>query len=223
VPDLAVRGLILETERMLGVVFGMARAGLDGGARGRAETPRLLEGVLALGRVIRDFIARLQGDSLPRKVADAVPDILRAIQHLEDAARLAAALDGPGAAPPGGVADAHWRALRTTLQECVRVDPETPGDGADAGPDAEARLRALAEAREDAYQALKRELLAAATTGAIGIAQMESALARAQTMRQCADHAVKARLRLIHARQRAAGETPAISPEHEAPLLNGAA
>lgn len=189
-PALALRALVLETERLAREVFGLVSARLTGPAAEQvsaAAPPPDPEGLLRLGQVIRDTVERLGATSLPPEVAEAIPDILRAVQHLDTLAHAAGRL---GAAPPqaGPDIDAEWHRLIAAVSALLALPP---GRSAPEGSAA-----ALAATCEAAYQRMKAALLAAAASGRLGVHAMERALEQAQRVRRCGDVAFKAHRRL---------------------------
>ena len=210
VPDLALRGLVLEVRRMTDIAFALARDEiahpLEAETSPRVADPRR-DGVLALGRETRDFIGRLDAGALPEVVVEALPHVLRAAQHVEDIAELSEAAGYALSSDAHGPAGADWEILRravlTVLNPPEEAEPEAPG----SAQAAEARDQA-----EDAYQAVKRDLLRAAASGALSLAAMEADLTRAQTLRNVADIAMKTRLRLDALADKGSGRAPQIAP-----------
>ncbi len=183
VPALALRGLVLEVERMRDAAFAMVAR-----RRGAKETGAVDEGQLQpLGREIRSFIGKMSAGPLPDAVADALPDVIRAVQHLEEIERLSLGLR----TPPSGViaASASWAGLRQALSDSL----EGPGEDA---PEPELACTRLIEEAERAYQQVKTDLLRATVRGAVPVGELDDALDLADTYRRCAELAAKTHRRL---------------------------
>lgn len=178
-PSLALEGLVLETARMEALALGLARRRLLGAVpAARNESA----GLLALGEAIRSHLGLLGREALSAPVADALPHVLRCIQHLESLARDSAVL------PPPDRGDA-------ALREAVRAGLDRAAEGG---------IAVRAGAVEEAYQTAKARLLRDAANGRITIHALDSALADAQTLRGCGMAALKAQRRLQSARAAAA-------------------
>lgn len=202
VPELAVRALGREVARMMAVAASIASPG--GGGLAEAETRA--RAVASLGREIRDFVARLQAQSLPEAVVHALPNLLRAVQHAEAVAADAARLhEADAAARHAGGAD--LAVLERAMGEALRSG------------DPQAALSAASNA-EAAYQAVKQRLLAGAADGTVPVASMDAALLHAQRLRLIAAGVAKGRRRLAAARS---GEAPETEEEGEECVGTGAA
>ncbi|MDO8899749.1 MAG: Na/Pi symporter, partial [Phenylobacterium sp.] len=183
VPALALRGLVLEVERMREAAFEMVahrrRVGLSGAA---AEGQ-----LLPLGREIRNFVGEMSAGPLPDAVTEALPDVIRAVQHLEEIERASLRLK----APPAGAetASASWGELRQALADSL----EGPGV---AFPHLEPACARLIETTERAYQQVKTDLLQATARGALPVGQLDSALELADALLRCAELAAKTHRRL---------------------------
>jgi phosphate:Na+ symporter len=184
VPALALRGLVLEVKRMREAAFAMVvrRRGAI------AAEPATDEGqLLPLGREIRNFIGKMSAGPLPDDVADALPDVIRAVQHLEEIERMSLRLR----TPPAGIvaASASWAGLRQALADSLE------GPGADA-VEQELASTALIESAERAYQQVKTDLLRGTARGALRVDQLDDALDLADAFRRCAEMAAKTHRRL---------------------------
>lgn len=205
VPSLALRGIVLEVARMRSLAFDLARRRVQGTIT-EPEARRQQEGIVRLGRAIRDFIETLSKGVLPDDVVEALPDCLRAIQHIDDVASASATV---GAARSVGTADdAHargasrdWARLNEVVAEMlatpqVSTSDAPAADGYGGAPaiddDAEPRDRRL----ELAYEGLKADLLRAGALGRLRVEAMEEQLLRARRMRRLAESAAKANRRL---------------------------
>ena len=188
VPALALRGLVLELERMTKLAFELASRrirGVQPEPAGRQQA----EGLIQLGNAIRDFVGEMSAGVLPDDVVAALPDLIRASQHLEDVATESEALSGPRPPRPSDAIHAEgaspdWSALREAVLAVL-----TP-DGAPDEPEA------LARRLELHYEALKAALLKAGARGRLPVDAMEEDLLRARRMRRVAESALKARRRL---------------------------
>ncbi|WP_372707048.1 Na/Pi cotransporter family protein [Brevundimonas sp.] len=184
VPALALRGLVLEVDRMREAAFAMVvhrRGAKEAGAA-------MAEGRLQpLGREIRNFIGTMSAGPLPDAVANALPDVIRAVQHLEEIERMSLRLRTP---PPGiTAASTSWARLRQALADSLN------GPGANAA-ELELACTRLIEVAEQAYQKVKTDLLQATARGVLPIDQLDGALDLADALRRCAELAAKTHRRL---------------------------
>lgn len=180
VPSIAVRGLTLEVARLAERQFAAARAQLLNADRQAAH--RLREATVMLADDVRDFVGRLSSRDLPDDGVDALADLIRALQHLEELPLHFEELQPPA---PGSVA--HEDAMR--LREAA--DALLAADLADTGPDAE-----RFEVVRAAYQAAKARMLHLTAAGQMPPHALEAALADARAVRRVAESALKARRRL---------------------------
>jgi len=188
VPALALRGLVLELERMSGLAFELASRRLRG-VQPEPAGRQQAEGLIQLGNAIRDFVGEMSAGVLPDDVVAALPDLLRASQHLEDVATESEALRGPRPARPSDAVHAEgaspdWAALREAVLAALAPD---------GAPD---QVDALARRLELHYEALKAALLKAGARGRLPVDAMEEDLLHARRMRRVAESALKARRRL---------------------------
>ena len=188
VPAVALRGLLLEVDRMMTMTFKRARARLkspsDGDRNGTHET-----GVLALGIAIREFVSRLTRAALPSETVEALPDIIRCVQHVEEVSTESHTL-----LLERGLADSAADATRwSRLQAAVISALETTAKGA---TDFKSEFDAEMNEVEDAYQAIKKDLLELVASGCLSVASAEAGLVRAQRLRRIAEAALKAERRL---------------------------
>jgi phosphate:Na+ symporter len=196
VPALALRGLVLEVTRMMDLVFDIARQYLSVPATHREPSGLRQSGLSNLGQAIRGFIGELSAGALPSEVVEALPDLMRASQHLEDLAAAASEPVHVSEIALEELTEHHW----DTLHAATLASLDCGDDGTTAGT-----LEALEELRlqvEETYQACKAQLLQAAARGKLRVAAMENALFRARQLRRCADTALKARRRLLPWRER---------------------
>lgn len=187
VPAVALRGLLLEVDRMMTVTFERATA--------RIKAPEAAErngaheaGVLALGQSIRDFISRLSRSALPSETVRALPDLIRCIQHIEEVATESYALLSAISLPEGACDGARWSRLQAGVVACLVTSAET----ADAF---KSEFDIEMNETEDAYQAIKKDLLEAVASGRLAVAAAEAALVKAQRLRRVAEAALKAERR----------------------------
>lgn len=215
VPALALRGIVLELERMSELALDLASRRLRGVAAEPAGR-RQAEGLIQLGNAIRDFIGGLSRGVLPEEVVAALPDLLRASQHLEDVATESEHLLGPRTARPSDAvhaegASADWAALREAVLTALTPDL------------AEDQLEPLARRLELSYEGLKAALLKAGARGRLHVDAMEEDLLRARRLRRLAESALKARRRLAPWRARLNGtqaDKPPAADEAAKPVVS---
>jgi len=214
VPALALRGLVLESSRMLELTFQLARRRIETlPAHGRGQEQEQA-GLLQLGQAIRHFIGQVGASALPKEVVEALPDLLRAIQHLEDLAEASDDFVRPDAAVLA-TAEPNWNLLRSATLDAVAPLAESAAAEALGNP----MLRA-----DGAYQQVKAALLGATAIGRLPVREMEAALAQAHTLRRCAETAVKAQRRLapwIARLDSQGGATPTEAPDPPAASQGG--
>ncbi|MFN3513652.1 MAG: Na/Pi cotransporter family protein [Phenylobacterium sp.] len=180
VPDLALRGLVIELSEMRALVFALLQRGLAAPLRPADEAVR--SGLRLLAEAVRAFISGLSTRPLPAAVVDALPDLLRGLQHLEDLTELAGDLDGPDPQAPDLAAS--FGPLRAAAAGILQADEvATPDSAAMAGA-------------EQAYQVFKAALLHATAEGRLTPEALDRLLARAARLRRCAEITVKTRRRL---------------------------
>lgn len=183
VPALALRGLVLEVERMRKAAFALVLHRREAKAAGVVGGEGQLE---PLGREIRKFIGEMSAGRLPDVVAVALPDLIRAVQHLEEIERRSLYLR----TPPAGIvaASTSWARLRQVLADSLE------GPGADV--ELEPACNRLIETAERAYQQVKTDLLQSTARGALIVDQLDDALDLADAFRRCAELAAKTHRRL---------------------------
>jgi phosphate:Na+ symporter len=191
VPQLALKALAMELSRLAAMAYAAASAviaGDDALSRPKRDEERV--GLLQLGRHVLQFIARLGTGAGDGEPADALPDLIRATQHLDDLIATSHALAelAPVKTP---VKDIQWQTLRDAAAACLARDV----DGRPLFPPA-AETTSLSLRVDEAYQAIKKDLLHATARGRLAVDDMEKALARAQLIRRCAELALKASRRL---------------------------
>jgi phosphate:Na+ symporter len=197
VPTLALRGLVLELERMAGIAFRAARTRITATPSAHAMPAGERDALALLARHARSFIGKLSGNPLPGGVVAALPDLIRATQHLDDLGAITA--DLADALPRADIAMRDgWEELRTAALDSLDMRSE---DNPSSLDDAINRAEA-------AYQRVKADLLRTCAAGLLPVEAMERALDHARTLRRCADVAIKARRRLAPWLERADAQAP---------------
>jgi phosphate:Na+ symporter len=180
VPSIAVHGLALEVATLAERQLAIARAQLR--QPDRLAALRVREATAALGEAIRDFVSQLSSRDLPPDGVDALADLIRALQHLEELPAHFEDLDPGALRADAGEEHLHLREAADVL---------LAADLGDTGPDAE-----RFEAVRAAYQQAKARLLHRTAAGQMPPHALELALADARAVRRIADSALKARRRL---------------------------
>ncbi len=186
-PSLALNALTLELRNMADITLQATERGLTTGPAAARMVKAQEEGILQLGQNIRDFIHKLSGQELPTEVRDALPDLIRGIQHLEDLVREATWIATQTLHHDGGRPET-WHTLMTVVLSCL-PSPAPEVDGA-------AHFADKATALESAYEAIKRELLQNAARGTVPIAQVDTSLIYSQSLRRAGHAALKTHRRL---------------------------
>lgn len=207
VPEVALSSLSLDIRRLGDFAVEMGDRAI---AAGHGSSAWLRSRRLALGRLasaLYDFVARLNARAMPEGAALGLSHQLRAIQHFEDIADLAAGQVGSYVMDSGAPFLADLAAYDAMLREqlaAVWEDAGQPG-GAD---------RALKRAAEvgEAYQAMKARLLHAAATGDISVNALDALTDRINAGRRIVEHAGKAVRRLALADAAVAGRPAASEP-----------
>lgn len=187
VPAVALRGLLLEVDRMMTVTFERATARLEAPEAGERNGTHEA-GVLALGQAIRDFISQLSRAALPSETVEALPDIIRCVQHIEEVATESHALLSERSLPDAASDGARWSRLQAGVVATLQTSTETV-DAFKSEFDME-----MNEV-EDAYQAIKKDLLEAVASGRLAVSAAEAALVKAQRLRRVAEASLKAERR----------------------------
>lgn len=212
VPDLALRGLVLEATRLQALAFALTRDRIAGVSRRRGFTERQ-QGILALSRQIRDFAGQLGAHALPATVVDALPDLIRATQHLDDIVIAADQLAPLIAHPEEGTGGESWQRLNEAIAGALPLPPEPGGVPGDID-----MLTDLMSRIEENYQSIKAELLRATATGRLHVGTMETALLQARRLRHAATEAIKAQRRL-NRWQRFISDNQAVAAEPAEPEI----
>lgn len=186
VPSLALRGLVLETHRMLAEATGNAIKRLQA-LPAREGDGAHDAGIVALGQMIRDFVAELSRSPLPPEVVQAIPDVIRCVQHIEEVSTESAETLRSVSLPD--MQEPAWARLRAGVLAALTTSTEDP---ATFKTEFDTELSEV----ESAYQAIKYDLLTAVARGSLKVGAAESALMTAQRMRQIAESALKAERRI---------------------------
>jgi phosphate:Na+ symporter len=190
VPDLGLRALTLEIDRMGDMTHRMARESL-------AERPPATESLAAQQRVVErlveaigDFAARVSRGHLPDQISDGVTEALRVARYHRDVATLAhdiaalRMLRERHALPAIAEQRRQWQELAIRALDLARLEP---GD-----PLRDSAAEAVAQV-ESEYARLKQALLREGTSGAIPIPEMERQLRIISMARRLVAQADKAR------------------------------
>lgn len=183
VPDLAIRALALEMERLVHASFALVHDRLEGRpvhARGAAE-------VLELGEAVRAYLGQINRGQLSPTAVDAMADSLRALQHLEELVQAIQELPDPPTRQLEGIEFSGFAQLiETTLRGCTCLDGEDDGE----------RLETLESESAIAYETIKAELLRKAAAAQVPMAAAEYGLAYARAVRDLGLMGRKAQRRL---------------------------
>ncbi len=204
VPALAVQGLAEELRRLHELAVTTALTALTLAEPPSDSLAARRAAVHQLAATIREFVAELNRAELPARVAALLPDALRATQHAEDVAELAATplvlrdLDPATEAPLAERAEAVTDAARAALAATV-TEPFDPGT-----------LASCEAAIERSYAELKAALLEAASAHRLRVARMDRLIRAAGALRHGAERALKSARRLHRFVAHAAG-TPTTS------------
>ena len=194
VPDLALGSIALEIRRLGAVSSDAARVMLAeaGDARDRARAQGRFEAADRLIGAIRDFIARLRLSGMAPHLANGLTHALRALQHYQNLASLAAQARPTDLTRPG-LPQAIREALAAYRDNVVAtLSPPAP-DEPDSGTGS---AQADAERVESAYQQMKSTLLVSAAQGTIDPMTLDRLVTAIDRLRRCGEHAAKARRRL---------------------------
>lgn len=191
VPSLALNALSQELVRMTGLTLGLVREAAAPKPMAKTRLKLRRDGLMQLGEEIRTFLARMNASALPASVTAAVPDLVRALQHLEELAMLAAEI-APDKSPPGrfGKSEA-WIGLQDALDRVLALDVSTLDERK-----FERRARRLERDFQAGYSAVKAELLKGVASGELAVSAVDAALMHARRIRQICDTVIKAHRRL---------------------------
>jgi phosphate:Na+ symporter len=191
VPQLALRGMLIETRRMSEIAHKIARASIAGERTNLTVMAKMQAGVLRLGQAVRAFIGQMSKGALTTEVADAIPDIIRGVQHLEELAHISVTLAHEKAGSSAHSDEAEIGSMRRLVLETLAADDVHRDDASTAE-----ELDRIAAEIEAHYQNLKAGLLQRAGTGGLPVEAMERTLLHIRQMRRCAEVSRKARRRL---------------------------
>lgn len=190
VPAIALRGLAMELGRIMPQGFGEVRRVVAAPTGSALAVPAAVSAYLRLSQEVREFIARLGATRLPADIMAALPSLIRATQHLDEAlvaAENLAALPVLASATDDPASHALQRAACDALDLGALAAMEL---------DHPELLDERARRLELAYEAEKDRLLTGAASGALPVGVMETLLERAQLWRRCGSVALKAQRRL---------------------------
>jgi phosphate:Na+ symporter len=212
VPQLALRGMLLETARMSHIAHEAARLAVaQDMAVKRVKLQGNLSGLVRLGQAVRAFVEDMNKEQMTPEVAAAIPDIIRCVQHLEELARLSSGLTGDASLAAPADEQPETRRMRQCVLDSLGASDIPLEAPAMAAPSGQA-----ASDVERLYQELKASLLARSGGGHLSVDLMERNLTRIQHMRRCAEASWKARRRLErwfrHFDQTSAPDRMAVSP-----------
>ena len=191
VPTIALRGLAMEMSHLIPNGFALVRRCIaSSGTKAAAECIAAQGSMLRLSREVRQFIAQLGSNRLPDDIAQALPSLIRATQHLDEALVASHTLiNRPNTEPTSHPSAAK---LRDAALDCL--DTGRPGEISLHDPDL---LDSRASRLEAAYENEKADLLNAAASGRMSVNAMEQRLDRAQILRRCGILAIKVQRRLV--------------------------
>jgi phosphate:Na+ symporter len=195
VPDLALGSIALEIRRLGAVSSDAARVMLAeaGDPRDRTRAQGRFEAADRLIGAIRDFIARLRLSGMAPHLANGLTHALRALQHYQNLASLAAQAR-PTDLARHGLPQVIREALAAYRDNIVAtLSPPAP-DEPDSGTGS---AQADAERVESAYQQMKSTLLVSAAQGTIDPMTLDRLVTAIDRLRRCGEHAAKARRRLM--------------------------
>jgi phosphate:Na+ symporter len=185
-PAMAVSALMHELTRLASLVNDFAARRIELQQPMDSDARALQRGLLNLADQVRMFLNRFSAAQLPPEAVRALPDMIRALQHIEELVTLAGDITGSPSGERTQWPRQHLEALRlaaaTALDNIVATDQEHAPDSPDAV--------------EMLYQATKEKLLAEAASGRLPVPVMDRALDQAKRWRQAATVAQKIQRRL---------------------------
>ncbi|MBT2298428.1 Na/Pi cotransporter family protein [Pseudomonas fluorescens] len=191
IPQLALRSLLVETARIYQITHELACIGMSGEGTAPAKMREKLAGVLRLGRAVRGFIEEMNKKAMPADVAEAIPDVIRGLLHLEELARTSLELAEKKLAPTSRSEEAETITMRQHVLQLIAADEMPQGNMLVSGT-----IEQTASQTEALYQTLKASLLRRAGSAQLRVEVMEGHLLQIQLMRRCAQASWKARRRL---------------------------
>lgn len=192
-PVLALEALKHELTRTLGMARDVARDAVMRSERLGGAAREQLEGLRGVLKGIVGFVAELEAERLPPTTADALPELLRITNYLEDVADLVTELDGYR--PALGVVS------RSSVKDTVNTfRAEVAGQLARCRPDAAdfSRQDVLdgLQHLERRWHGVKDQVLTAASRGALPLHPINDALDALRTGLHMAEQLSKATARL---------------------------
>jgi phosphate:Na+ symporter len=191
IPEVALSGLALDIRRLGDFAVEMGDRAIAAGHGSSAWLRSRRLAVQRLATALYDFMARLSARGMPEAAAVALSHQLRAIQHFEEMAELAAGQVGGYSVDEKAPVLADLAAYDAMARERLKAIWGESGES-------NAVERALARAAEvgDAYQTMKTRLLHAAATGEISVNALDALTDRINAGRRIVEHAAKAVRRL---------------------------
>lgn len=170
VPAMAVTSMLLELERLARIGISVARAGFADEHPDVARLQQRRDAMDRLGAAIGDYARGLTASRMSPEVAEAMAHPFRAIWHLGEIAER-----GVSAARRKGAVSAlpeHYRKTLGSYATLVvgELDAFIAAVGKGEG------YRRIGTPEEEAYQRLKAELLAGASSGALSTEGLSAAL-----------------------------------------------
>lgn len=185
VPTLALDALGSEVTRFGQLCVRMARAALGGATAAELATDQAV--MTQLDAAVEAFVERMGRSALSARGSERLAELLRIQRYYETCASQALAA-APLQLP--STADAalmeHHQAFVAATQALLSAHDEPTPAGTALDP----------QAMEARYQALKAAVLAAAASGLMPLADMETLLGRYSALRRAVQQALKARTRL---------------------------
>ncbi len=187
-PVLALHALVLEVGRLSEMAREVAGEAMKWEHR---EVEKLASGVMAVERLnieIGEFVSQLERTSLPERVTERLPQLLRAAHYFSTVAELAE-LFARGSAVVTRLSDEPVKARLDSYRETVMallavMEPQSPGFEVHQ---CDEQLSAL----EQSYQHIKREVLEAGAMARIRIAGMSTLLEEISRLRRLSEQAIK--------------------------------
>lgn len=204
VPALALDALEREVRRMGSITLRMMREAISSGARQKLAVDQQI--VARLNHAVAEFIARISQAGMSQNTAQRLPRILRVARYYEAAAELS--LEGAAAAretPLPLLIEVSNAFIDQVMQLFTCVDPEVE---LKQTTDIETSLQRL----EQAYQALKAELLRAGAQSVLPVADMDARLRAASAIHRALQQTAKA-ARMLASETTQNDEEQALTPQ----------
>lgn len=189
VPDLALRALIMELERLGATTLAIGRAAVGPGTPDAKQIAREREAVGVLVDTVSEFSHHVALGQVPENIVEAFTDGVRVAQYDLAIVECATAIAGLRR-PTGPQLHQEIAARRHSWQQRVVLLLEL-ADTMGGGFDADA-AEALHTEVEGDYHTLKQAILRAGTAGALSVPEMERQLSLISQARRMATQAVKA-------------------------------